>query len=1265
MRFIRCPKCNKQLPAWAHYCSACGESLASPTQELLLAKGSKVLKSQNADAVPNSPSTFNNPQISIMEADELEAGEQLEVSPIGPEDISIQRIMEGLWEPPTPSGASTNGNGRLTQEHDELEDTIEDAWHSRTNWHKDVIASSAIIDRPAGGETPPGLLIPPSSLAARRRMPSGMLFWVSMLLLFGLVMGGLFGVVVTLGRGVLTPPMPHHADPSLQVTPSSIALGALISLRGSNFTPKGRIGLSYDANIPIVDTDGKSIILADAAGNFTDTVIVEPEWLAGPHIIHAEDATLHKIASFTVLVTGSSPSLRPAHLRLSADAVDLGSGDQATNSMQSLTLMNMGGGLVTWQAAVTQPWLMVSPKNGTFANNQSVQVVIAANRSNLTPGSYTGSVIFLSNAGQINLPVKMEVTPLRPGPQPILQLTPAVLALSATDGGTNPSGQVVTISNPGAQSLQWSATSTSTSPIYRGSGPDWLSISPRSGSVTQGASEAVTIGANISALLPGVYNGKVTFTSQGSEAVKGSPQSVYVSLTVLPQCLLQVSPGMLSFASVQSQPASMAKSVDLSVSQGCSAPLNWSATTTTDNGGHWLNVDGQGNANGTTPANPSVSVNVAGLAPGIYTGAVVFSSTTGTQTLPVTLTIAQPATPIMLTAPAAMAFNAVVGQSSPDKQTITITNSGGGTLTWNATTATDVGGSWLAISPVTGMLSAHQSASLTVSATLLPSLTPDLYNGMITITGFDSTGNPAPSSPQQIPITFRVQGACSIAVAPTTLSFTGAASQSGAETRVVTINANGACGHRLDWIATVTTSDGGTWLTTTPTTGQVDQGNVSTTQVGVVLTGLAARTYTGTVSISAIDSVTHQQVGTPQTIAVTLMVQPPCTLQVPSPTQETFNVEGGSNPAPQTFTIGIIGNCSGDVTITPTVTLTSGTGWLRVTPATATIHEGSATFQVTVVSTSLPAATYTGSISLSAVNQGIAINGSPQTVGVTLNALTPPTLSVDPGSLVFNVSAGVATQTLTISNTGSAPLRWMAGLAPDAPSFVRLVASPNTVLAGGANVEVKVIVDGMGLAGGTTYTTTVVVRAIDPLTGAAIPGSPTTIPITIHVASPVPSPVPLPVASPVPSRVPSPVASPALRVSSSLLFFRVVSGTVSTPQSVVVTNPGADPITWTASVPPDAPWLQVSPASDSEAPGATSTITFTVDATHLQPGVYSTVVTITPAGGTPIKVIVRLRVSTSPSSTSATPAATSIVPATPATTSTPAATSTATPTASP
>ena len=117
MKVIRCPECNESLPAWAHYCGTCGESLISPTQETLLARGSEVLKSQNEHALSNRLSDLQVPHSFVIEADGRE--EQIELSPIEQEDISIQRIMEGLWEPPTPAGASTNSNGLHTLEHDE------------------------------------------------------------------------------------------------------------------------------------------------------------------------------------------------------------------------------------------------------------------------------------------------------------------------------------------------------------------------------------------------------------------------------------------------------------------------------------------------------------------------------------------------------------------------------------------------------------------------------------------------------------------------------------------------------------------------------------------------------------------------------------------------------------------------------------------------------------------------------------------------------------------------------------------------------------------------------------------------------------------------------------------------------------------------------------------------------------------------------------------------------------------------------------------
>jgi len=502
---------------------------------------------------------------------------------------------------------------------------------------------------------------------------------------------------------------------------------------------------------------------------------------------------------------------------------------------------------------------------------------------------------------------------------------------------------------------------------------------------------------------------------------------------------------------------------------------------------------------------------------------------------------------------------------------------------------------------------------VTVTAKLLPSLVPGTYNGAITITGSDSSGKPAPGSPQQIPVGFAVQAACAVSVSPVALAFSGVIGQADPAAQGVTISATGACEHKLDWTATITTASGGAWLTTAPATGAVSTTHSATTDVGAALAGLSADTYTGTVSISAVDHVTHKQVGAVQQIAVTLTARPPCTLRAPSSTGETFNAEEGSNPSTQTFTIGVTGACVGSVIITPTVTLASGSGWLAISPARAAVTSGrSATFTVTVTSAALTAASYAGSISLSAVNKGITIVGSPQTVNITLNVHAPPALAVNPGSLTSNVTSGVTDQPVTISNTGDEPLNWTAALASDAPSFVSLSATSGTGLAGGSGVNVDVSVDATGVASGT-YTTSLTISAIDPITGNAVAGSPVVVSITINVAA------------------------PSLQVSTNSISFNATAGNSVTPQSITVTNTGGGTLKWTANVPSDAGWLAVSPASDSNTGGSSSTVTFTADASNLVAGTYTTTVTITPASGegAPVDVQVTLTVNapTAPAAT--------------------------------
>ena len=237
---------------------------------------------------------------------------------------------------------------------------------------------------------------------------------------------------------------------------------------------------------------------------------------------------------------------------------------------------------------------------------------------------------------------------------------------------------------------------------------------------------------------------------------------------------------------------------------------------------------------------------------------------------------------------------------------------------------------------------------------------------------------------------------------------------------------------------------------------------------------------------------------------------------------ENFNSEVGANPATQTFTIGIFGACTGNVTITPTVTQ----NWLAVTPSSATITRGSTTFTVTVTSASLASGNYNGSISLAAVVAGMTITGSPQTVGVTLNVLAAPSLTAGPGSLTFNVATGTTSQPIGIGNTGGAPLNWTAALASGAPSFVSLSATSGTNLAGGANTSVNVIVNASGVTSGSTFTASVMISSIDPLTGKAVSGSPVTVTVTINITTPTPQPTATPTAQPTTSSTLQPTPTP-------------------------------------------------------------------------------------------------------------------------------------------
>ncbi|MBK7141566.1 MAG: hypothetical protein IPH75_05760 [bacterium] len=119
-------------------------------------------------------------------------------------------------------------------------------------------------------------------------------------------------------------------------------------------------------------------------------------------------------------------------------------------------------------------------------------------------------------------------------------------------------------------------------------------------------------------------------------------------------------------------------------------------------------------SSGITPRTITVTMNITGLAPGVYVDSIAVQSA-GAFNSPlyekVTLTIAAPA-PVIATNKSSFNFVGLTGGSNPPSQTMIIKNTGGGTLNWTSTWA----GPWLAVSPSNGIDSTLVTVSTDISA---------------------------------------------------------------------------------------------------------------------------------------------------------------------------------------------------------------------------------------------------------------------------------------------------------------------------------------------------------------------------------------------------------------------------------------------------------------------------------------------------------------------------------------------------------------------
>jgi hypothetical protein len=188
----------------------------------------------------------------------------------------------------------------------------------------------------------------------------------------------------------------------------------------------------------------------------------------------------------------------------------------------------------------------------------------------------------------------------------------------------------------------------------------------------------------------------------------------------------------------------------------------------------------------------------------------------------------------------------MVGGTNPAAKTIGISNTGGGTLSW---TVSD-NAAWLALSPTSGTNSGTVSASVNLSG-----LATGTYNAAVTIS---ATG----AATKTVPVTLTVSAGttASIGFSPTSLAFSGTVGGANPAGKSFTIT--NPCGGTLTW----SISDNAAWLSVTPTSGTTTT-ETDTLTASVNLSGLAAGTYNGTITITASGAS-----NSPRTIPVTLTV---------------------------------------------------------------------------------------------------------------------------------------------------------------------------------------------------------------------------------------------------------------------------------------------------------------------------------------------------------------------------------------------------------
>ncbi len=640
-------------------------------------------------------------------------------------------------------------------------------------------------------------------------------------------------------------------DPAMVVTPSSLAFNASA---GSTSLPPQQIHVSnvgggfLNYQIAVDYAEGSSagwLLVTPTSGT------AQGGATAVSHAVGADPTGLGPgVYNATIRVTGNVGPARFVQVSLTVPSppsllVDPGSLSFSASEgrdnppAQNITISSQAGGTIAYQIETDQPWLSVTPSEGTTASGSQVHSV-SVNTATLHQGNYTGKLILKPQGlPEINIPVSLSIAM----PSAILT-TPSRLDFTASTRVPVHEQRVLSIvSNP---LLAGSWTARVVPPTVT-----WLKISPAQGAipgnliveVDNTSLGAATLEAQIE--ITQVTGARLSAKSGGPVTQSAGTALVPVTLTLLNQeGTLDSTPQMLEFLATAGSSTVLEQ---ILYAEGRGGPgLNWQSVVSTDDGAGWLSIDP---ASGTAPTQLKVAADPSGLDPGVHQGLISLRAGSLRADVPVSLLI-QPDESVLSTDQSSLYFEVREGTATTLEKTMRILNRGSGEMTWTTQVREQSGSvQWLAVTPNSGNTAGGADNPPVVTFTVRPdALSAGVQSALVEIAA------PGGQSrfvtvvlnvvPPGTPVTPRID--------PAGLQFTATATAVTPDAQQLWLRSNQT--NAVGFLAGATTFSGGDWLHVQPANGNVAAGGTPLT-VTVSHAGLAAGLYRGMVGVTFGDGV--------------------------------------------------------------------------------------------------------------------------------------------------------------------------------------------------------------------------------------------------------------------------------------------------------------------------------------------------------------------------------------------------------------------------